>query len=372
MACRRASTRHGSSSRSAICCGVRTPATEAASSIASGNPSRRRQISQIAAALPDVSVNDDSTDRAACTNSATEAIIGKSTGIRGTPAGMASGTGSGGTRTTVSPRTARGICVVATTCNAGHASSSPCAMRRQPSITCSQLSRSRNKWRDWTAAAARMRKSPGPASSAPIASAISRSTLAASSTIARSTMTLARKSISTRRANSRASCVFPTPPGPVSVRSRVCFRWAVNSASSPSRPISDTIRAGNTLGRSGESRIESGGRTGATNRYPTTVHRFNELWSAGVVVEGMTQLEHSLRQRMGRDVNVLPDRVQQRLPRHDLAGMVNQTDQQVVRARLERQPFASSLNAAGTHVERDVSKFEARALERRRFLVRHG
>ena len=102
------------------------------------------------------------------------------------------------------------------------------------------------------------------------------------------------------------------------------------------------------------------------------MHRFNELWSAGVVVEGMTQLEHSLRQRMGRDVNVLPDRVQQRLPRHDLAGMVNQTDQQVVRARLERQPFASSLNAAGTHVERDVSKFEARALERRWFLVRHG
>ena len=82
-------------------------------------------------------------------------------------------------------------------------------MRRQPSITCSQLSRSRNKWRDWTAAAARMRKSPGPASSAPIASAISRSTLAASSTIARSTMTLARKSISTRRAELEGELRFP-------------------------------------------------------------------------------------------------------------------------------------------------------------------
>ena len=104
-----ASSASGSSSR------VRA----AASSIASGRPSSRRQISATAAALPSVRAKPGRTARARSTNSATAGDAASS--ASGTPAGSA-GSGSGGTgysRSARSPSTVRLVARITTPRTAG-------------------------------------------------------------------------------------------------------------------------------------------------------------------------------------------------------------------------------------------------------------
>src|SRR5205085_4190761 len=86
----------------------------AASSIASGRPSSRRQISVTAAALPSVSAKPGRTARARSTNSATagEAATSAAEAVPGS-AGNASG-GTGYSRSARNPSTVRLVASIAT------------------------------------------------------------------------------------------------------------------------------------------------------------------------------------------------------------------------------------------------------------------
>jgi hypothetical protein len=90
----RDSSANRSASRSSICCGARVWTRAAASSIANGSPSRRRQSSAIASAFASVSAQSCTAARARAANNVTASQRLRSAGVSRTPG---AGVGSGGT-----------------------------------------------------------------------------------------------------------------------------------------------------------------------------------------------------------------------------------------------------------------------------------
>ena len=71
-------------------------------------------------------------------------------------------------------------------------------------------------------------------------------------------------------------------------------------------------------------------------------------------------------------MHVLPDCIEERIPRQDLAGMLDEMDEQIVGARFKRQPVAAALHPPRAEVERDIRNVETRRPGNdRRFAVGH-
>ena len=223
----------------------------AASSIASGTPSRRRQISATAAALPSVRAKPGRTARARATNSATAGdAISSSSGTLAGPTGTLAGSGSGGTgysRSACSPSTVR---LVATITTPGQRASSAPRSRAAP-ITCSRLSRMSSQASSLSRSARASSGEHVPASSAPTARATPANTSPGWVTAASGTNAVPDpKRSASRSPTATASRVLPTPPGPVNVTNRTPGR-ASRPASSPmacSRPTSEVVPAGSGRG----------------------------------------------------------------------------------------------------------------------------
>ena len=125
-----------SSSRASRACGGSSLTLAAASSMASGSPSSRRQISATAPAFPLVSSKPADAACARCTNRRTEAHRCTSAASPPTPTG---GTGSGGTGNSCSPLSRNTIRLVTSATTPGAAPSSSATSGAAP-ITCSKLS----------------------------------------------------------------------------------------------------------------------------------------------------------------------------------------------------------------------------------------
>jgi hypothetical protein len=182
----------------------------AASSIASGRPSRRRQISFTVAS----GATTRPTARARSTNSA-----------------AASFCGSGSSRYSCSPATRSGARLVTSTRNREHAPRRPLT-RGAASRRCSKLSRKSRS--------SLPRRNPVRSSGAPIVWATSEARSSGSVSPARDTQKTPSWSLPTSSAaTSRPRRVLPVPPGPVSVRRRVPLETiATSSLSSRWRPTS--------------------------------------------------------------------------------------------------------------------------------------
>ena len=128
-------SRKRSSSRAAISAGLMATIRAAASSIASGTPSSRRQISSTASAFAGEIVNDGLTDPARSANN----VVASERPCRPRP--DASGTESGPSGHTCSPATPRRSRLVARIRSCGHDNTRASANRPAPSSRCSQLSR---------------------------------------------------------------------------------------------------------------------------------------------------------------------------------------------------------------------------------------
>ena len=126
-----------SSSRPAISCGVSARTRAAASSMASGMPSSRRQISLTAAAFPAVSAKPGRACAARSANSRTASAPAASATAR--PASSA-GSPSEGTSQQTSPSAPSGSRLVASTRSSGAARSSVRISPAAAASTCSQLS----------------------------------------------------------------------------------------------------------------------------------------------------------------------------------------------------------------------------------------
>ena len=193
----------------------------AASSMASGRPSSRRQISATSWAFSLVSSKPGASARARAANKRTEAACAGSREPRG-------GTGSAGTTNSYSPLSRSTVRLATRTTSPGAAASSS-ATTGAPSMTCSKLSRT-SKSRlvrryDITSPASRSPEvfSPSPA-------AIAAGTRSAVRTGARSTnRTPSANWGASRPAAATARRVFPTPPGPVRVIRRT--PWPITRSS---------------------------------------------------------------------------------------------------------------------------------------------
>ncbi|MCF6427235.1 hypothetical protein L2C96_33725 [Amycolatopsis tucumanensis] len=196
----------------------------AASSIASGSPSRRRHSATTAARFSGVTAKSGSTARARSTSSWTAGTWSRAP----VPAAsLSSGTASGASRCTRSPPMPSGSRLVARTRRPGSASSSRSTSRAVASRTCSQLSRTSSvlvpeRWSTTRSTASRLDWS-----GTPIAVATVGATWVSCVTLASST-TRTPPGRLVRSAAVIAVRVLPTPPGPVTVTSR----WARSSASS--------------------------------------------------------------------------------------------------------------------------------------------
>ena len=214
-------------------------ARDAASSIASGKPSRRRQICATLACAASVSGKSGRVARARSTNSASDALR--------FDAAVASGRPSGGTGYTCSPYTDSASRLVTSTLRRGAWRSSSATCERAGS-TCSKLSSTRHVCRARSRSASAASRSVAVRSETPSSRSASDSRTRCGSRAAASATnsTPSSKSDSTSTASWSASRVLPTPGGPVSVN-----RWTSgpstssrSSASRSSRPISRVGGAG--------------------------------------------------------------------------------------------------------------------------------
>ena len=207
----------------------------AASSMASGKPSSRRQISATAPTFWPVSLNLGATAWARSVNSRTEAYCPAVPASRAAPAG---GTGSGGTGNSCSPLSLSMVRLVTRIFRPGAVASSS-ASSGAASVTCSKLSStSSSRLRRYDTRSAR---SLSPEVFSPSPAAIAPGTRSADGTDASSmNRTPSAKPSRSRPAASTASRVFPEPPGPVRVTSRTPSprTRASTAAISCSRPTS--------------------------------------------------------------------------------------------------------------------------------------
>ena len=217
----------------------------AASSSASGSPSRRRQISTTAAAFSSVSANEGSADTARSTNSCTagDAATAFMSGS------SESGSASGSTDRTHSPVTPSGSRLVARTCTPGHDARRRATSRAASSTMCSQLSKT-------SSSALSRRNSMIESSTERCWRCCMSSTVATALDVDASSLTPASSTITTPSANSsckssaarNASVVFPTPPGPTRVTSASCGTSALSASISASRPTRWVVSRGTVLG----------------------------------------------------------------------------------------------------------------------------
>ena len=217
----------------------------AASSIASGRPSRRRQISATAAALPSVRAKPGRTARARSVNSATAGQA--ATSATGAVAGPAGSGGTGYSRSARSPSTVR---LVATITSPGQRASSSPRSRATPT-TCSRLSKISSQAPSPNVSASASSGEPARARSAPAARPTATRTSPGSVTVSSGTNTVPAPNRSRSRSPAAtASRVLPTPPGPVSVTSRAPERATSPATSSMarSRPSSDVVLTGSGRG----------------------------------------------------------------------------------------------------------------------------
>ena len=216
-----------SSRRAAICSGVSTRTLAAASSIARGIPSSRRQISSITVEFDPSTSKEGSMAIARSRKSSTASVV----------------IASGGTSHTLSPETPSGSRLVVRIRRNGQRRSRSSTSCAAPSITCSQLSRIRRRS---SSRNTETRASVG------FRSAVSRSAREAATCCATSEGSLHGESSTQftqstpaqirRCASSEARRVFPLPPAPVSV-SNLCEQQSVRSSSSswlrPMRRVSE-------------------------------------------------------------------------------------------------------------------------------------
>src|SRR6266849_7087613 len=206
---------------SAIRATVRARVLAAASSMARGRPSRRRQIDRTGSPSSSRSLNSGRARRARSVKSSTE-----------------SASVSGGTAHVTSPPTSSGSLLVATILSSGAAASSSAAISAADSTRCSQLSsttsaRRTDRWRP--TASARVRPDPG--SFTRRASATCSQANCPPDRGEKSTnQTPSGNCSATTEASWIASRVLPAPPAPVRVSSRASTRRAAAFASSASRP----------------------------------------------------------------------------------------------------------------------------------------
>ncbi len=203
-----------------ISAGESTASRAAASSIASGMPSRSRQIWTMVSRSASSRSSSVRCERARSQNRSMQS----------------SRTVNGWMRQTSSPGQVSGIRLVARIATAGQRRSSVLARRLAVSRTCSQLStrssaRRRSRWRSTTASSS---SSPGPA---PMASAIATATSCGSDTDDRSTIhTPSGHDAASARPTSTARRVLPMPPGPTIVTSRRVAIRSRSPATSSARP----------------------------------------------------------------------------------------------------------------------------------------
>ncbi len=234
------SRRKRSSSLAATCCTGSERKRAAASSIASGRPSRRRQISMTAST---VSSSTSKPADAAAARSAKSCTDGCSRAAAGS--WPSSGRPSGGTIARCSPSMPSGSRLVATTRRRGQ-----CASRRSTSAAasatrCSQLSMTRRVSRGSSASTSRSKPSRAPpgavGSSSRFASREPRTASSVGTRLSPSERGASSASqtppgvVSTSSAaSSQASRVLPAPPGPTSVTRR----WRASSPPMRSRSSS--------------------------------------------------------------------------------------------------------------------------------------
>ena len=229
----------------------------AASSIASGKPSSRRQISTIAEALSSVNSKPTLASAARCANSATAPNwYSSSSGGRRGPLGRPR-VGTGNSR---SPRTRSEERLVMRNLRRG-ATAINSATNDAALMTCSKLSRISKSCLS-RSPSCRLAATPRPAiSRTPNVSAMTSGTWVGSLTDSGTKKAPCSNSSTTSAAICSASRVLPIPPGPVSVTSRVSTRRSScrPCSSSRSRPISAVGCAGRLFGRA--SSVFSGGNS---------------------------------------------------------------------------------------------------------------
>ncbi len=218
--------------------GGSTATRAAASSMASGKPSRWRQMAATTGPFASVRANPARTARARATNSATAGAPARSAG----EVAPAAGSARGGTGSRCSPWSRSGARLAASTCNPGQAA------RRSPicavaGSTCSQLSRTSRSRSGRRYAASATGSERSLLSRTPSACPMADSTNAGSRTGARSTTHTPSGKLPDPAASpaaASASRVLPTPPGPVRVSSGAASssRNARAASSSAARPMS--------------------------------------------------------------------------------------------------------------------------------------
>ena len=205
--------------RLSIAWGVSARARAAASSIASGRPSRRAHSWATAAALAWVKANDAFAARARSTNKRTDSEREISSTVA-----VAWGTASRGTSRARSPATLSASRLVVRSRTPGQCRSRKSAAAAHASIRCSQLSsttkRSLSRRASRSASAGGRPAPPMPSDVATSPRRSSGSVIGASSIQAAPS----RKRSAVARMTSAASRVFPLPPAPVSVTSRPVAR----------------------------------------------------------------------------------------------------------------------------------------------------
>src|SRR5215469_3361682 len=231
-----------SPSRSSICSADSTGSRAAASSMASGMPSSRRQILATAAAFASVTANPGTTCAARSANKLTAGNRASSATLSGRPA---CGAGSGGTASTVSPSMVSASRLVASTRSPPAARSSWSASSAAASTRCSQLSSTSSSCRPARYSASAVAGAYPARSCSPSVPATAWATSAWSRSWSSWTShTPSRNARASPAAARSASRVLPTPPAPVSVTSRESASSRLTSASSPRRPTKLVTSAG--------------------------------------------------------------------------------------------------------------------------------
>ena len=274
----------------------------AASSMASGRPSRRRAISATAAALAGVSAKSWRTALARSTNSCTG---GDEASASGSAVAGSGGSASGGTAYSLSARSRRAIRQVARIVTPAQRASSS-LRSRAASTTCSRLSRmsSHRSSPKWSTRACSGEAAP--AISAPTSRPIApRSPSGLVTDSSGTNATPAGKPSAVRSPTASASRVLPIPPGPVSVTSRASgLRMRpVTSSIACSRPTSDVVATGRGSGprAAGDSRGASAspGRV-TSNRSLSSVARSSRTSRPSSAAVRNRRYEASCRTRESR------------------------------------------------------------------------
>ena len=196
--------------------GLITVTRAAASSTASGMPSRRRQISATASALASSSTKPGCTARARSANSCTASLA--ITASNGEARGGSSRDESGHTCSPATPSASRLVARIRTP---GHSRSNPSVRRPTAERRCSQLSNTRTSSRVRNASSTlSSRVMPGRGTTPNVVATTRASSSASLAAASSHSHAPSGKRRSTSSATWMAMRLFPTPPTPVTVTRR--------------------------------------------------------------------------------------------------------------------------------------------------------